>query len=126
MTQIDHIGFPVTDFDRSVAFYTAALKPLGITAIMNFEYEGERHAGFGDGQPYFWIGTGKAAAKTCHVAFRVAKRADVNAFYDAALAAGGTDNGKPGVREMYNPTYYAAFVLDPDGNNIEAVCHDPE
>ena len=83
--------------------------------------------GFGEGQkPFFWIATGRGAPQTgVHVAFAVADRATVDAFHAAALAAGATDNGPPGVRELYHPTYYGAYVLDPDGNNVEAVCHGP-
>jgi catechol 2,3-dioxygenase-like lactoylglutathione lyase family enzyme len=117
---IDHIGIQVTDLDRSVAFYTQALAPLGYVLVMRWE----QFAGFGiAGKPDFWIGTGKPTDRI-HVAFRAKGRGDVRAFYDAAMAAGGTDNGGPGVREVYHPNYYGAFVLDPDGHNVEAVCHD--
>lgn len=117
---IDHIGIQVTDLETSVAFYTKALAPLGYVLVMRFE----QFAGFGiAGKPDFWIGTGKPTDKL-HVAFRAKGRSDVRAFYDAAMAAGGTDNGAPGVRAMYHPDYYGGFVCDPDGHNIEAVCHD--
>jgi catechol 2,3-dioxygenase-like lactoylglutathione lyase family enzyme len=117
---IDHIGIQVTDLDTSVAFYTRALAPLGYALVTRFE----QFAGFGiAGKADFWIGTGKPANKL-HVAFRAKGRSDVRAFYTAAMAAGGTDNGAPGVREVYHPSYYGAFVRDPDGHNIEAVCHD--
>jgi catechol 2,3-dioxygenase-like lactoylglutathione lyase family enzyme len=117
---IDHIGISVTDLARSLAFYERALAPLGYTVLM----KGEQFAGFGAGGTSFWIGVGERAARV-HVAFRAKGRADVRAFYEAAIAAGGKDNGPPGVREMYHPDYYGAFVLDPDGHNIEAVCHEP-
>ena len=118
---IDHIGIAVSDFDRAVAFYTKALAPLGYVHIMTFG----THAGFGiDGKPDFWIEGGKQPKDRIHVAIRAKGRADVRAFYEAAIAAGGKDNGAPGVREHYHANYYGAFVLDPDGHNVEAVCHD--
>jgi catechol 2,3-dioxygenase-like lactoylglutathione lyase family enzyme len=118
---IDHIGVSVTDLARSVAFYERALAPLGYTIFM----KGEQFAGFAvGGKADFWIGTGEQP-KPVHIAFRAKGRADVRAFHEAALAAGGKDNGPPGVRERYHPDYYGAFVLDPDGHNIEAVCHEP-
>jgi catechol 2,3-dioxygenase-like lactoylglutathione lyase family enzyme len=118
---IDHMGLLVADLDASVAFYTRALAPLGYQLMMR----GDQFAGFGvAGTPDFWITTGKPTDKL-HIAFRAKGRAEVRAFHAAALAAGGKDNGPPGVREMYHPSYYGAFVHDPDGHNIEAVCHDP-
>jgi len=120
---IDHIGIQVTDLEASVAFYTKALAPLGYVLVMRFE----QFAGFGvAGKPDFWIGTGKPTDKLdkLHVAFRAKGRSDVRAFYSAAMAAGGTDNGAPDIRAVYHPDYYGAFVRDPDGHNIEAVCHD--
>ena len=117
---IDHTGLLVTDLDASVAFYTKALAPLGYALMMQFP----EAAGFGvDGKPDFWIAIGKPTDKL-HIAFRAKGRAEVRAFHEAALAAGGTDNGGPGIREIYHPDYYGAFVRDPDGHNIEAVCHD--
>lgn len=117
---IDHIGIQVTDLDTSVAFYTQALAPLGYVLVMRLE----RVAGFGiAGKADFWIGIGKPSDKL-HVAFRAKGRREVRTFYTAAMAAGGTNNGPPGVREAYHPNYYGAFVCDPDGHNIEAVCHD--
>ena len=117
---IDHMGLLVGDLDASVAFYTRALAPLGYALVMRRE----QFAGFGvAGKPDFWIANGKPTDKL-HVAFRAQGRAEVRAFHGAAIAAGGTDNGPPGVREMYHPSYYGAFVRDPDGHNIEAVCHD--
>jgi catechol 2,3-dioxygenase-like lactoylglutathione lyase family enzyme len=118
---LDHIGILVANLDASVAFYTKALAPLGYSLIMKME----QFAGFGvAGKPDFWIGVGKPTDKI-HVAFHAKGRGDVRAFYDAAMAAGGGDNGPPGVRAIYHPSYYGAFVLDPDGHNIEAVCHAP-
>ncbi len=125
----DHIGFPVSDYRRSLAFYTKALEPLGIGLVMEVPREvtgGDEQGGFGRaGRPQFWIGTGKALSGRLHVAFAAASRAEVDAFYVAAIAAGATDNGGPGLRLIYHPNYYGAFVLDPDGHNIEAVCHIP-
>lgn len=128
---LDHIGFPVSNFLASKKFYAAALEPLGIGIVMEVTAEqtgGTSHAGFGDdGKPYFWIGDGEGHLRgRVHVAFTAKTRADVDAFYKAALAAGGRDNGKPGPRPHYHDHYYGAFVLDPDGHNIEAVCHAPE
>ena len=120
---VDHIGFAVSDYERSKRFYAAALAPLGIGLIM----EVEGWAGFGaDGKPELWFGPGAAAHTTLHVAFTAARREQVRQFYQAALAAGGKDNGAPGIRAIYHPNYYGAFAFDPDGNNIEAVCHKPE
>ena len=120
---IDHAGFGVRDYAASKAFYEQALAPLGITLIM--EPVG-RAAGFGkDGKPFFWLEADRPAVAEVHVAFHADDRATVDAFHAAAVAAGGTDNGAPGVREIYHPTYYGAYVLDPDGNNVEAVCHSP-
>lgn len=126
---LDHIGFAVTDLARARAFYEAALAPLGIGAVLEVTAEqsgGGAHVGFGTaGKPFFWIGTGKALQGRLHVAFTAADRATVDAFYRAAIVAGGTDHGAPGIRAHYHPDYYGAFVLDPDGHNIEAVCHRP-
>jgi catechol 2,3-dioxygenase-like lactoylglutathione lyase family enzyme len=127
---LDHIGLSVADFDRATTFYRAALKPLGLGVVMEVTAEetgGDAHAGFGDeGKPFFWIGTGAKPRGGLHVAFAAPTRAAVDAFHAAALAAGGRDNGAPGLRPHYHPNYYGAFVFDPDGNNIEAVCHRPE
>jgi len=126
---IDHIGFPVSDYARAKAFYTQALTPLGYSLIMEVTQEdrpGESAAGFGaNGKPDFWIGGEGKLNRAIHVAIAAKDRAGVDAFYRAALAAGGTDNGPPGLRPHYHDNYYAAFVLDPDGHNIEAVCHQP-
>lgn len=127
MLSIDHIGLGVSDFSRSKSFYAAALKPLGISIVMEFS-EGEigddAHCGFGRGEkPFFWIASGAPRSGPLHVAFTAPDRATVDRFHTAALAAGGRDNGAPGLRPHYHPDYYGAFVLDPDGNNVEAVCH---
>ncbi|MEQ1500890.1 MAG: VOC family protein [Myxococcota bacterium] len=119
---IDHLGVTVSNFERSKAFYLAALAPVGYGPLM--EYPGV--LGMGDlvkKHPDLWLSQG--APIKIHVAIRAASRAQVDAFYAAAIAAGGTDNGAPGLRPQYHPGYYGAFVLDPDGNNLEAVCHDP-
>ena len=129
MTILDHIGFAVTDIARSKAFYEKALAPLDIKPLLEITAEetgGEAHCGFGQEHPAFWIGTGEGLKGALHVAFTAPSRAVVDAFYQAALAAGARDNGAPGVRPHYHPNYYGAFVLDPDGHNIEAVCHLPE
>lgn len=126
---VDHIGLPVTDFDRSVVFYVNALKPLGITLLMQFPPEGPSGgaaAGFGkNGKPELWLGGGNTVGTRVQVALLAENRAMVEDFFDAAIAAGGIDNGAPGVRAHYHADYYGAFVLDPDGHNIEAVCHQP-
>jgi catechol 2,3-dioxygenase-like lactoylglutathione lyase family enzyme len=125
---LDHIGIEVTDFDRSKAFYEAALAPLGIAVAME---PAPGSAGFGSEvggvtKPYFWVHTrGRPPVAGAHVAFAAPDRDAVDAFHAAALRAGGTDNGAPGPRPNYHPSYYGAFVLDPDGNNVEAVCHRP-
>jgi catechol 2,3-dioxygenase-like lactoylglutathione lyase family enzyme len=126
---LDHVGYPVSNYGMSKAFYIKALAPLGIKPIMDITKEmtgGSEHTGFGIDKPDFWIGTDKTAQSGVHVAFIAKNRAEVDAFYKAAMAAGGKDNGAPGVRPHYHKDYYGAFVLDPDGNNVEAVCHLPE
>ena len=127
---IDHLGFAVRDINRAKAFYKTALKPLDIDVIVEVTPEqsgGEAHIGFGSaGKAFFWIGGGKAVEGPVHIAFTAPSRAVVDAFYVAALAAGGRDNGGPGIRAYYHPNYYGAFVFDLDGHNIEAVCHLPE
>ena len=125
---IDHLGIPVSDYARSKAFYVSALAPLGYTLIMEVQ-QNEHDAkacGLGaDGKPDFWIGGEGGLNHPVHIALVAKDRASVDAFYKAALAAGARDNGPPGPRPHYHPNYYAAFVLDPDGHNIEAVCHKP-
>jgi catechol 2,3-dioxygenase-like lactoylglutathione lyase family enzyme len=125
---IDHLGFSVSDYARARAFYEKALAPLGYVLVMETTAQetGKPAAGFGaDGKPDFWIGDEGKLDKPLHIAIVAEDRATVDAFYRAALAAGGRDNGPPGVRPQYHPNYYGAFVLDPDGHNIEAVCHTP-
>ena len=117
---IDHMGIAVSDLKKSIAFYKQALAPLGYELIMSME----QFAGFGvGGKPDFWIGVGTPKDRV-HVGFATKSRATVRAFYAAAIAAGGKDNGGPGIREIYHPDYFGAFVLDPDGHNIEACCHE--
>ena len=129
MAIIDHIGLAAADFDRSLAFYSTALKPLGISLIVQFPDggpAGDAAAGFGRaGKPELWISRGGRVSPRIHIAFTANSRPEVDAFYEAARRAGGTDNGAPGVRAHYHPHYYGAYVLDPDGHNIEAVCHFP-
>lgn len=126
---IDHTGVSVSDYSKSLAFYTAALGAIGIVKVMEIpaSVTGDTDvAGFGPpGKAEFWIGKGTPNQPRVHIAFRVDSRAAVDAFYQAAIAAGGRDNGAPGVRAYYHPDYYGAYVLDPDGHNIEAVCHLP-
>ena len=127
---IDHIGFTVSDFPRSRAFYLKVLAPLGFVPVMDVTKEqsgGYEGTGFGPPQrPHFWIGTGESHGGSMHVAFTAATREDVNRFYETAIAAGARDNGPPGLRPHYHTNYYGAYVIDPDGNNVEAVCHAPE
>ncbi|WP_300757707.1 VOC family protein [Janthinobacterium sp.] len=119
----DHIGVNVSDTQASKAFFSAALAPLGVSLVT----EVHGWAGYGkDGKPDFWFGAGAQAHAPMHLAFKAANRAQVRDFYAAALAAGGKDNGPPGIRAIYHPDYYGAFVIGPDGHNIEAVCHAPE
>ncbi len=117
----DHIGLKVKDADASVRFYEAALKPFGYVLCSR----DDSGAGFGPrGEPALWLtfnGKGAAGAGV-HVAFRATDRATVDRFYKAGIEGGGRDNGRPGIRKDYSPTYYAAFLMDPDGNNVEAVC----
>ena len=120
---LDHVGISVQNYEAGKAFYKTALAPLGYELVM----EVKGWAGFGvGGKPDFWIQGGKQTAPGIHVAFRCDNRAQVRAFYEAALSAGGRDNGPPGVREIYHPHYYGAFIVDLDGHNIEAVSHNPE
>lgn len=127
---IDHIGITVGNIQVSKQFYTKALAPIGYSLLMEVSAEqtgSMAAAGFGvPPKPDFWLAGGTANVPPVHVAFRVSSRALVMAFHAAAIAAGGRDNGAPGLRPHYHPSYYGAFVLDPDGHNIEAVCHEPE
>jgi catechol 2,3-dioxygenase-like lactoylglutathione lyase family enzyme len=119
----DHVALNVRDFAASRAFYERALGPLGLEVVMEF---GDHAAAWGsDGRPQFWLVDREPFGGGTHVAFTCDDRETVDAFHAAALAAGGADNGGPGIREDYHPSYYGAFVLDPDGNNVEAVCHRP-
>jgi len=119
---IDHIGISVTDLAKSIAFYEKALAPLGYTLIQKMDGV---FAGFGVApKPDLWLGQGPVTHHT-HVAIRADGRAKIREFYAAAIAAGGVDNGPPGPRPHYHAAYYGAFVKDPDGHNIEAVCHEP-
>jgi catechol 2,3-dioxygenase-like lactoylglutathione lyase family enzyme len=119
----DHIGFAVKDLEASRRFYIAALAPLGAGVAMEFA----GHVGMGrDGKPQLWLSKGDPPASRLHLAFKARNRAEVDAFHAAALAAGARDNGAPGLRPHYHPNYYGAFAIDPDGHNIEAVCHSPE
>jgi len=132
---IDHTGVVVSDFAASKAFYSTALSAIGLSLLMEFpaSVTGSTDVGgFGEPDtlaqglsPEFWLARGTPGSTPVHVAFRVSSHALVDAFHKAALGAGGRDNGAPGPRPQYHPTYYAAFVLDPDGHNIEAVCHTP-
>lgn len=127
---LDHVGLPVSDYQRSKSFYAACLKPLGFELMFEVaskETKGASQAGFGSGsKTQFWIGQGEPVKGRVHFAFSAADRGAVDAFYAAAIKAGGKDNGAPGLRLHYHENYYSAFVFDPDGHNIEAVCHKPE
>ena len=125
---IDHVGFPVSDYARAKVFYEQALAPLGYTLIMEVQQNEHdaKAAGFGaNGKPDFWIGGEGGLSRAMHIAIAAADRAAVDAFYRAAIAAGARDNGAPGIRAHYHPNYYGAFVIDPNGVNLEAVCHAP-
>ena len=119
---LDHIKLFVSDVDRSRAFYELALQPLGYRVVLE---PGPGVVGMGRDFPNFWLAKAARDPTTAHVAFRADNRGVVDSFHEAALAAGGTDNGAPGPRPHYHPSYYGAFVHDPDGNNVEAVCHNP-
>lgn len=127
---IDHTGLQVTNPQKSRHFYDQALAPLGYKMIYEVpkEYtEGKVVLGYGvPPKPDFWVAEGTPNTPKLHIAFRADNRKQVDEFYRAALAAGGKDNGKPGLRPHYHPDYYGAFVFDPDGHNIEAVCHNRE
>ena len=124
---LDHIGLAVRDLAKSRAFYEAALAPLGITVLQVIDQNeaGGTAVMMGDSEPFFVFADNEQPGEGTHVAFRAASRAQVDGFYAAAMAAGGKDNGAPGIRAQYHPNYYAAFVFDPDGINVEAVCHLP-
>lgn len=125
---IDHITFGVSDFARATAFYDRAFAPLGVTRVFTVPLEhsdGVHVTGYGDDRPWFWLAEEDATRGKLHVALTAPDRSSVDAFYAAAMEAGGVCNGKPGIRAQYHPDYYGAFVLDPDGHNIEAVCHKP-
>jgi catechol 2,3-dioxygenase-like lactoylglutathione lyase family enzyme len=120
---LDHVTIGVTDFDRAKEFYDRALQPLGIARLYA---DGDGAAGYGvRPKAFFWIGLKQLPQTGAHVAFTAPDRATVDGFYEAAIAAGGRDNGPPGMRPHYHANYYGAFVLDPDGHNVEAVCHLP-
>ncbi|WP_350334448.1 VOC family protein [Coralliovum pocilloporae] len=126
---IDHITFGVADFDRSTAFYDQAFAPLGVRRLFDVPVEhsnGVKVTGYGDSRPWFWLAEERTTTGLLHIAFQARTAAEVDAFYAAAIRAGGTDNGPPGLRPHYHQDYYAAFVLDPDGHNVEAVCHRPD
>jgi catechol 2,3-dioxygenase-like lactoylglutathione lyase family enzyme len=122
----DHVGVNVADFETSKRFFEQALSPLGYRVVMDFSQHGAAGFGTDERKPEFWVAARDPRGTGTHVAFQAADRATVDSFHTAALEAGGADNGPPGTREDYHPSYYAAFVLDPDGNNIEAVCHRPQ
>ncbi len=120
---LDHIGFNVSDFEASKQFFVQALKPLGIGIVS----EGKGWAMIGkNGKPQLWFGSFGASPGPIHIAFAAGNRSQVQQFHAAALAAGGKDNGAPGIRTQYHPNYYGAFIIGPDGHNVEAVCHQPE
>ena len=123
---IDHMTFGVSDFDASVRFYDRTLAPLGVRRLFEASEGSVRVAGYGDSRPFFWIAEHDPTSGKLHIALRGANREVVDAFHREGISAGGRDNGAPGLRPHYHPGYYGAFVLDPDGHNIEAVCHAPE
>lgn len=136
---LDHMTFRVADIQRAKAFYSAALAPLGYSLcfegnfgfnVLGFDYADPSEPSGRKADVWFVDGPspygGPAATSGCHLAWKAASRAEVDAFYRAAIAAGGKDNGAPGLRPDYHPHYYGGFVIDPEGNNIEAVCHRPE
>lgn len=126
---IDHTGCSVSNWEKSKAFYDAAFAALGGKMLHQVPKEftgGANVAGYGREKPDWWISDRGEPGPGRHIAFAARNRAEVDAFYDAAMKAGGRDNGKPGPRPQYHENYYGAFVFDPDGNNVEAVCHRPE
>ena len=129
---IDHMSIQVHDYEKSKSFYVRALGPLGYSVIMEITREqvpqlpAPAVCGLGEqGKPDFWLSGSEQPTSGQHLAFRAAKRADVDAFYKAALDAGAKPNGEPGIRAHYHPNYYGAFVIDLNGHNLEAVCHEP-
>ena len=122
----DHVGLNVAEFETSRRFFERALAPLGYRVVLDFSQHSAVGFGTSEDKPEFWVAARDPRGTGTHVAFNAADRATVDRFHAEAVAAGGTDNGPPGTREDYHPSYYAAFVLDPDGNNIEAVCHAPQ
>lgn len=125
---LDHITFGVSDAARSRAFYDRALAPLGITRLVDVPKTGPDDVhlvGYGDDRPRLWLVEDRPVSGLLHIALCATTRTQVAAFHAAALQAGGRDNGGPGLRPHYHAEYYAAFVRDPDGHNIEAVCHRP-
>jgi catechol 2,3-dioxygenase-like lactoylglutathione lyase family enzyme len=123
---LDHVGIRVSDFERSKAFYREALGALGIELLYDQTFADGSVAGFGKERSSFFVASGRPLRGETHLAFAAASKAEVNAFYSVALSMGGRDNGAPGPRPHYRPGYYAAYVFDPDGNNVEAVYTDPE
>ncbi|MFI0848589.1 VOC family protein [Mesorhizobium sp. IMUNJ 23232] len=126
---IDHTGITVSDFEVSKSFYDKAMAPLGASLLYVVPPQftgGVKVGGYGRERPTFWMHEGNKPQDRQHVAFTARSRAEVDGFHAAALAAGGKDNGAPGLRPHYHPNYYGAFVIDPDGNNMEAVCHEFE
>jgi catechol 2,3-dioxygenase-like lactoylglutathione lyase family enzyme len=126
---IDHTGISVKDFEASKAFYDKVFAPLGAKLLYMVPGQftgGVKVGGYGREKPDFWLHENADTGPGRHYAFKARTRAEVDAFYEAAIAAGGRDNGAPGPRPHYHPNYYGAFVFDPDGNNVEAVCHAPE
>jgi catechol 2,3-dioxygenase-like lactoylglutathione lyase family enzyme len=126
---IDHAGINVADWDEAKRFYDAAMGAIGAKLLMMVPEEytgGVKVGGYGRQKPDFWLNESKDVGPGRHYAFTANNRAEVDAFYKAAMAAGGKDNGAPGLRPQYHENYYGAFVFDPDGNNVEAVCHKPE
>lgn len=121
----DHFSLTVSDLEKSLRFYEAALAPLGYQCV-RFTGNSDRSAGFGLGNAlHFWISEGSKVSRNAHVAFAADDHKSVESFYEMAIAGGGKENGAPGFRPHYHASYYAAFVIDPDGNNIEVVCHFP-
>ncbi len=119
----DHLGMGVTDMEASTAFYVAALAPIDVKVVADF---GDA-VGLGIGtKPWLWLSKASTKPMPLHIAFTATKRSQVDEFYERAIAAGGKDNGAPGIRAHYHPNYYGAFVFGPDGHNIEVVCHSPE